>query len=113
MGKGLPEIGDVGPSSGLDLEKPLLKRGPGVWMPPCVFSNGARLDDMHIGPRGCGLLLSLWQQRGKVSSSAVSIPARGGNRLCRKFAFGMICAMVSLGDLPCTERESDDGDQFQ
>src|SRR5262249_9218806 len=34
-------------------------------------------------------------------------------RLCRKFAFGMICAMVSLGDLQCTERESNDGDQLQ
>src|SRR5258705_9493995 len=34
-------------------------------------------------------------------------------RLCRKFAFETICAMVSPGDLWCTEKENDDGDQFQ
>jgi hypothetical protein len=34
------------------------------------------------------------------------------NGLCRKFAFETICAMVSPGDLGCTERENDDGDQF-
>ena len=34
-------------------------------------------------------------------------------RLCRKVAFGMICAMVSLGDLQCTERESTDGHPLQ
>ena len=33
-------------------------------------------------------------------------------RFCRKFAFETICAMVSPGDLPCAERESDDGDQL-
>src|SRR5262245_9146153 len=33
--------------------------------------------------------------------------------LCRKVAFETICAMVSPGDLWCTERENDDGDQFQ
>ena len=31
-------------------------------------------------------------------------------RLCRKVAFETICAMVSPGDLRCTERESNDGD---
>src|SRR5215510_10698553 len=31
---------------------------------------------------------------------------------CRKFAFETICAMVSPDDLPCPERESDDGDQL-
>src|SRR5215471_16683033 len=34
-------------------------------------------------------------------------------RLCRKFAFETICAMVSPGNLRCIERENDDGDQFQ
>src|SRR2546428_7692785 len=34
-------------------------------------------------------------------------------RLCRKFAFETICATVSPDDLRCTERESNDGDQFQ
>src|SRR5262245_10105393 len=34
-------------------------------------------------------------------------------RLCRKVAFEAICAMVSPGDLRCTERESNDGDQLQ
>src|SRR5215470_6974377 len=34
-------------------------------------------------------------------------------RLCRKVAFKTICTMVSPGDLWCTERENDDGDQFQ
>src|SRR6266496_5751003 len=34
-------------------------------------------------------------------------------RLCRKFAFEAICAMVPPGDPRCAERESDDGDQFQ
>src|SRR5262245_12208885 len=33
--------------------------------------------------------------------------------LCRKFAFETICAMVSPGNLRCTERENDNGDQFQ
>src|SRR5262249_57035534 len=33
--------------------------------------------------------------------------------LCRKVAFGTICAMVSPDNLRCTERENDDGDQFQ
>ena len=34
-------------------------------------------------------------------------------RLCRKVAFKTICAMVSPGTLRWTEREDDDGDQFQ
>src|SRR5262249_15075872 len=33
--------------------------------------------------------------------------------LCRKVAFEAICAMVSPGNLRCTEREHDDGDQLQ
>src|SRR5262250_2445779 len=42
-----------------------------------------------------------------------TVATKPPGRLCRKFAFETICAMVSPGDLWCTERESDDGDQFQ
>ena len=45
-----------------------------------------------------------------IAFKAHTMSAEG---LCRKFAFETICAMVSPGDLQCTERENDDGDQFQ
>src|SRR5215831_21215274 len=72
-------------------------------------------SDGDVGMR----LQKFGKQRGMESGESSGLFERmlgGGDHqkgLCRKFVFGMICAMVSPGDLPCTERESGDGDQFQ
>src|SRR5262245_58755982 len=55
-------------------------------------------------------LLHLWEVR---ASRMPGVNKWQTPWLCRKFEFETICAMVSPGDLWCTERVNDDGDQFQ
>ena len=73
-----------------------LSRSP-HWVWTAIDPKSKLLLSIRVGPRTLAMAQAILRQIG----------------LCRKVAFETICAMVSPADLRCTERENDDGDQFQ